>query len=384
MVSASYPPQRGTRRYADAMHPQDDPVRAQGAAATTDLVVVGGGVAGLSLTRAAARAGVGVTLLERESARGESTPHRASALPAALLNPWRGRKGAAHPDDRAGLATVRRWADELASEGLDPGARLSGLLRVPDQERQARAWRDRAEAERDASLAWWPSADVPAPYHAPHGALWVADGGWLRPALWLDALGASARAHGATVRFGAEVAALERTGAGPWKARGPDGAELCAAAAVAVATGADALPAARVDGTAVAWPEWARTRGDVVTLAGGPAFPWPLAGGTYGVSDGDRAWIGGGHRPPDAGPTDEPERLRDAFAWAVPGLERAPVASVWSAVRAKRPDARPDVREMGPGLWTFGAFAGRGFLCAAHEAERWVATWRGRQSNADR
>jgi glycine/D-amino acid oxidase-like deaminating enzyme len=353
-----------------------------------DLVVVGGGVAGLSLARAAARAGLGVTVLEREAghgeaAHGETTSQRTSALPAALLNPWRGRKGAAHPDDRAGLATVRRWADELAAEGLEPGAALDGLLRIPDQERQARAWRERTEAEEDASLAWWPAAEVPEPYYAPHGALWVADGGWLRPARWLDALASSAQAHGAKLRFGAEVATIERSAARPWGLLDPVGTELCTAEAVAVAAGADALPAVRVDGAAVAWPEWTRTRGDVVTLAGGPAFPWPLAGGTYGASDGARAWIGGGHRPPNAPPLDEPERLRDAFAWAVPGLEHAPVASVWSAVRAKRPDARPDVREVTPGLSTFGAFAGRGFLCAAHEAERWVGRWTGGRSSAD-
>ena len=370
------------------MDPQDDPADAQARARPADLAVVGGGVAGLSLARAAARAGTAVTLLERLEAGGDPATGRASALPAALLNPWRGRKGAAHPDDRAGLATVRRWSGELVAEGLDPGATLSGLLRIPDQERQARTWRERAEAEedasRDASLAWWPPAEVPAPYHAPYGALWVADGGWLRPALWLDALEASARTLGTNVRFGAEVATLERTREGPWRVRNPDGVELCAAETVAVAAGAHTLPAARVDGAAVAWPDWIRTRGDVVILEGGPAFPWPLAGGTYGVSDGAHAWIGGGHRPPDAPPIDEPERLRDAFAWAVPGLERASVASTWSAVRAKRPDARPDVREVAPGLWTFGAFAGRGFLCAAHEAERWVRTWRGDRPPAGR
>jgi len=325
------------------MHPQDAPAGAQVRARPADLAIVGGGVAGLSLARAAARAGRAVTLLERTEGGGDPATGRASALPAALLNPWRGRKGAAHPDDREGLATVRRWADELAAEGLDPGATLSGLLRVPDQDRQARAWRERAEAEEDASLAWWPPAEIPAPYHAPHGALWVADGGWLRPALWLEALEASARAQGTNVRFGAEVATLERTGAGPWRVRGPDGAELCAAATVAVAAGADALPAARVDGTAVPWPDWTRTRGDVVTLAGGPAFPWPLAGGTYGVSDGAHAWIGGGHRPPDAPPIDEPERLRDAFAWAVPSAcaTRSPGrCRVWSARRSCRSGRR--------------------------------------------
>jgi glycine/D-amino acid oxidase-like deaminating enzyme len=98
--------------------------------------VVGGGVAGLSLARAAAVAEASVVAFERaiDGAGG------ASALPAALLNPWRGRKGDAHPDDLAGLAAVRRWAAELAEEGHDPGAHATGLLRIPGSARQARGW----------------------------------------------------------------------------------------------------------------------------------------------------------------------------------------------------------------------------------------------------
>jgi glycine/D-amino acid oxidase-like deaminating enzyme len=338
-----------------------------------DLAIVGGGVAGLSLARAAARAGVSVVLLERSPAGGEGgwpAPDGASALPAALLNPWRGRKGDAHPDDRAGLTTVERWAAELAAEGLAPGAVRGGLLRIPDAERQARAWRERAE--REPSLTWWPASEVPAPYRAPHGALRVAGGGWLRPCRWLAALAASARAHGATLRRGAAVHRLERAADGPWRLRDAAGAELATATTVAVATGAHAAPSATVDGTAVAWPDWRRTRGEVVTVRGGPAFALPVAGGTYGASDGDVAWIGGGHRPPEDLAGADPEHLRDAFAWAVPGVAGARIASVWSALRAKRRDARPEVAEVAPRLWTFGAFSGRGFLCAAHEAERFV------------
>jgi glycine/D-amino acid oxidase-like deaminating enzyme len=358
-------------------------VPAGGARAAVDLAIVGGGVAGLSLARAAARAGASVVLLERSPAgdgAGWPVPDGASALPAALLNPWRGRKGDAHPDDVAGLAAVGRWAEELAAEGLEPGAVRGGLLRIPDAERQARAWRERAE--RESSLTWWPASEVPAPYHAPHGALRIGNGGWLRPADWLAALAASARTRGATLLRETAVQRLDRTVDGPWRLRDAAGAELVAATIVAVATGAHAAPSATVGGAAVAWPDWRRTRGEVVTVRGGPAFPWPVAGGTYGASAGDVAWIGGGHRPPDDVAGGDPERLRDAFAWAVPGLEGARIASVWSAVRAKRRDARPEVREVAPRLWTFGAFSGRGFLCAASEAERFVRRVRGADPDA--
>ena len=146
-----------------------------------DVAIVGGGVVGLSLARALARAGAGVTLFERGQPTGDAAPwpsDGASALPIALVNPWRGRKGAAHPDDRAGLDATWRWADELRAEGFDPGAERRGVLRVPTSERQARAWRERADAE--PSLTWLDAGTVPDAVHAPFGALRVEDGGAIR------------------------------------------------------------------------------------------------------------------------------------------------------------------------------------------------------------
>lgn len=327
-------------------------------------------MAGLSLTRAAAVAGASVLALERAA----DGPGGASALPAALLNPWRGRKGDAHPDDLDGLEAVRRWAAELAAEGREPGAHLAGLLRIPGSARQARGWRERAAVE--PSLDWLEPERVLAPYHAPFGALRVRDGGWLEPGRWLAALTSSARALGAEVRAGVPVARLSGGAGAAWRLGGDDGAPLATAATVVVAVGADAPPVATFDGTELAWPAWTRTRGEVVTLQGGPAFELPVAGGVYGASLGDRAWVGGGHRAADEDDPAAPGNLREAFAWSLPGLASARMAGVWSGVRAKRGDARPVVEELAPGLWTFGAFAGRGFLCAASEAERWIARWR--------
>lgn len=335
-------------------------------------------MAGLSLARAAARAGASVRVFERAAVGAGG----ASALPAALLNPWRGRKGDAHPDDLTGLATVRRWAAELIAEGREPAVHLAGLLRIPGSARQARGWRQRAATE--PSLAWLEPTRVPPPYHAPFGALRVRDGGWLEPDRWLAALTGSARALGAEVRTGVAVSRLSGRAAAAWRLAGVDGAPLATASTVVVAVGADAAPAATFDGRELPWPTWIRTRGEVITLEGGPAFELPVAGGVYGASLGDRAWVGGGHRPPHEDDPDAPANLREAFAWSLPGLASARIAGAWSGVRAKRGDARPSIDERAPGLWTFGAFAGRGFLCATSEAERWTARWREDGSGASR
>jgi len=343
-----------------------------------DVAVVGGGVAGLSLTRALARASADVVLVERTAL---GSPRRgASSLPLALLNPWRGRKGAAHPDDLRGLATAWRWSEALAAEGLEPGAHRSGLVRIATSARQARDWRERAAAE--PSLRWLDPGTLGEPYHAPFGALRVVDGGRIDAPRWLASLTASARAHGATLLSGAEVRGLVQRPDGVWELQratgaGADGDVVARARFVASCVGADAAPdAVGQDGRRIAWPERIRTRGEVVTLSGGPALPWPVAGGVYGAADLGTAWVGGGHRPPDQDDPSAPEHLRAAFAWSAPAMAHADVTAVWSGVRAKLPDARPEVLRLAPGLWSFGAFAGRGFLCAADEAEAWASRWR--------
>ncbi len=382
-----------------------------------DVAVLGGGVAGLSLTRALARAGADVVLLERTALGSApfvgsapivgSPSGGASALPVALLNPWRGRKGAAHPGDLRGLATTWRWADELTAEGLDAGASRSGVVRIATSARQARDWSARAAPE--PSLRWHPPGALPEPYHAPFGALLVRDGGRIDAPRWLAALAASARSSGAELRSGVEVTDLAQRADDVWELRGPAGhdggdrannhasrdpaagdrtdsdrtdSDRTSAAAVARArlvvtcVGADALPSAAThDGHRIAWPEWRRTRGEVVTLAGGPSLPWPVAGGVYGAADDGTAWVGGGHRRSGQDDPSAPDRIRTAFAWFAPAMADADVTAVWSGVRAKRADARPDVQRVAPGLWTFGAFAGRGFLCAGDEADRWAALW---------
>ena len=338
-----------------------------------DVVVVGGGVVGLSLARALARGGAGVTLVERAPPSGTPAPWPsagASSLPIALVNPWRGRKGAAHPDDRAGLDATWRWAEELRAEGLDPGAERRGVLRVPTSERQARSWRERAD--REPSLTWLDPDALPDALHAPFGALRVEDGGAIRADAWRTALAASARAAGAHLRSGAMVTRLDRDGAA-WRVVTAQG-EAHATRTVVLALGADAPPEVHgADGAP--WPDWIRTRGEEVAVAAaGP--PLPVAGGIYAAADGARTWIGGGHRPADRDDPDAPRRLREAMAWSVPGLADAEVTAVWTGVRAKRADARPVIEAWREGVWIVGAFAGRGFLCAALEADRFAAAWR--------
>lgn len=323
-------------------------------------LVVGGGVMGAALGRALARAGLPVVLL---SAGGIGAAG-ASSVPAALLNPFRGRSGRANPDDLAGLAVTWRWAAELRAEGRDPGAERSGVLRLADGASQARAF------ARVPGLRRLEPAQVPAPYRGPHGGAWSAEGGSLVPGLWLAALVGSAVAAGARVETGVQVTALERLARGGWRATASDGRSW-SAGRVLLATGAEPWPEAWV-GAVGACPPFVRHAGDVVTTTL-PAPRVPLAGSLYVAAcngpAGRLAAVGGHHRAPGPPEPDVLDRLSRGLAWALPSLTEAAATAAWWGVRAHADGNRPHVGEIAPGVWWCGALAGRGFLVAAALAE---------------
>lgn len=325
------------------------------AARPLDVVVVGGGVAGLSLLWALARRGARVALCER----GRVGAQGASSVPAALLNPHRGRSGRASAEDLAGLAAFWGQIEGLERLGLEPGARRGGVLRVAGTARQARAWR------RLEGVRWLEPGAVPAPFRAPHGGFVVAAGGWVAPARLLAALASAARGAGAELREGCGARGIERRGEGWLVAteRGP-----LAAARVALCVGADRPPAGP------AAPALERVAGEVVALDAAPlgpgGLPLALAGSVYAAEVGGRVHVGGNHRPPERPDPAAPRRLQASAARAVPALAAAAPLGVWRGVRARRPGNEPLVTELEPGLWWLGALAGRGFLRAALEAER--------------
>ena len=329
-----------------------------------DVAIVGGGVMGASLARALARAGHAVTWWAPE-------PAGASAVPVALLNPYRGRSGRAHPDDLAALRVTWGWAEALRAAGFAPGAHRSGVLRLADGERQARAFGEVPGLRRLAADA------LPAPFRSVHGGAWVAEGGWIDPHAWRSALARDAAAHGA-VQAPRHVAAIERVRAarahaGCWRLIDDDGAGSLHDL-VLIATGAAAWP-----------PGWARALGEPPAFArlAGDVFPTrlpapatPLAGASYvgPVSDdrGDAvAAVGGHHRPPGPAPEDAARRLVGNLRWAWPELEETHLRTeaAWWGVRAHGEGNRPQLREVAPGAWWVGALAGRGFVVAAAVAE---------------
>lgn len=325
---------------------------------TRHVAIVGAGIAGTSLAYAL-REEAEVTLFDA-SGVGRSG---ASSLPAALLNPNRGRTARAHPDDLAGLAAFWRRDDALRAAGHDTGAVRSGVLRIASSERQAADWRDAAAA--GGSLRRLSAAELPPAYHAPHGALLVSQGGWVRPNALLAALAAAARGAGVRIREHAPVRRVTPADGG-FVLDTPTGP--CTASHVVFCTGAEPLPPELDPGV-----ELQRVEGDVVELRTPLSLALPVAGAVYGAAAGGSAWVGGNHREPGRPDPAAPEALRRSFSWFVPDLRDAPIASVWTGTRVKRRGNRPLVTEIAERVWVFGALAGRGFLCGAAEAERLAA-----------
>ena len=356
-------------------HPAATPSAGQDESAIGDahVLVVGGGVAGATLTYELARRGIDVLLVEQ----GRVAAQGASSLPAALLNPHRGRTARASATDLAGIAAFWQLAEKLEADGLASGARRSGVLRVPTSVRQARDW------QRLPGPVWLEPQDVPSSYEAPHGAMLIPDGGWVEPAALLASLTASAIRHGARVAEGTRVLSLRCDDRGAEvtvstdadKARGTasgtEGGTASAAAPVAAPRAVRAghvvlcVGAGAVGGVRV--PHLEHAAGAAIVLDLGASPPYPLAGSVNAAFVDGRAVVNGGHVLTGA---TEPEGLRTALARFVPQAQHARVLSTWTGVRVRRTSGVPVARRLHAHLTLFGAMAGRGFLTAAWYARR--------------
>lgn len=311
------------------------------------LLIIGGGIAGLSLAYALSRYPLGVTLIEA----GRIGEQGASSVPLALLNPYRGRSGRARPEDIAGLKAMWQLVAELQAHGLDPGVYASGVLRVADSAKQAKQW------QRLAGVRWLEPPEVPGVYHAPYGAMLIAEGGYLRPPLLLAALRQACVQRGVRVLERCRATALSVP-----RVITTQGDMI--ADAVIICSGAEGT--LRVAGL----PVLEQVAGDVIELASDTRLPYPFAGALYGAQLEERVAIGGNHRTQSEAHDAAHVRLQRAAAWFVPKLHQAAVMARWHGVRLKQANNRPLACELTPGLWYFGALAGRGFLCAYDEAQR--------------
>lgn len=328
-----------------------------------DVLIVGGGVAGVSLLHALSSAGVDCLLIDAHGVGASG----ASSLPAALLNPHRGRTGRASVLDREGLGAVRRLVREVEADGYDSGARFEGVVRVASSARQAAMWSELAGPRRLTAV------DVPPHVNAPFGGMLIEEGGWLEPGRFLAALSGAALDRGARVIEHTTVRAVHSgrtrgtmnavTDAGTVSVREvvlAPGAYDAAAMRLPFLEHAPGLAASfDLSGTDLHRPPDGGARHSGMLL--------PLAGSVGIAFVGTEAVVSGSAHHGDER---DVERLRTSAAWFVPALRSAPLTAVWRGVRARRPSGVPVTRRLRSGVTLFGGFGGRGFLCAPLLARR--------------
>ncbi len=311
----------------------------------------------------------------------------ASHAAAGLVNPFMGRK--AHPAWRASdaLDALGAMLDDAGARGL---WRQDGLLRPAGNEKQARAFRQR-QAEHPNRLDWLApeaSGERFPDVLAPHGALWVREGGHIDIPAMIDAV------LGAAVRAGAEVRRqrLMAWGAGSVQT---DGGEI-RAAHLLLCTGAATAPLAPglpLHGV----------KGQTVRLRTPQAHGLPaVSGGTYVVPIAPREVLVGAtfeHTWSVPGPTPEATALLvERASGVIPALARAEVVEARAGVRltvpaSTRPGRLPVLGPLAPEAesssiplhpssriplspWVFAGLGAKGLLTApllARHLPAWLA-----------
>jgi glycine/D-amino acid oxidase-like deaminating enzyme len=351
-------------------------VRATLRLAAMDVVVVGGGIIGLSVAHALAERGAGrVAVLERGACGQGSTSRATGGIRCQFGTEVNVRLSL------RSLEAFRRWADRF---GGDAGYRPVGYAFLAATAAQLDALRAAAALQRrlGARVEVWRPADLRR--HLPGlaldgivGGTFGPDDGLGDPGTAVNSLLAACRRRGVDVREGTAVEAIAVTagrvvGVSAGTGRLP-------ADVVVVAAGAWSAPVARLAG--VELPIVPRHR-QAYRAGSAPGIrrPSPLTvdmgTGVYFHTDGDGLVFGGGDRDSPPGfdervwPEDAPRTI-ELLTRRLPQLRDAPLTGCWAGLREMTPD---DVGVLGPlegvgGLFVAAGFSGHGFMHAPAAGE---------------
>ncbi|WP_418286613.1 NAD(P)/FAD-dependent oxidoreductase [Halorubrum sp. DTA46] len=353
-----------------------------------DVIVVGGGIVGLSAAHAAAERGADVTLLEKGSLGGGSTARAAGGIRSQFST---------RVNVELSLASKVVWDDFADTFGVDIGLRKNGYLLLARTEATADRFRESVRVQRNcgAETEYLTPAEAadrcpgidPDPFVA---ATYNADDGVADPNLAVQGYAAAARDLGVDLRTGVAVTDVHREGdrvvgveartdAGAERRETEAGTERHEADAVVNAAGAWAPRVGALAG--VDLPIVPRRRQIAVVE---PSSPIPesspltidLDTGSYFRPERDEIALVGGHFA-EGRDTEEPADP-DAFDegmdidWAAAAVERAAdyaayfgpdtrIRRGWAGLYAVTPDHHPIIETSRPGLVTAAGFSGHGF-----------------------
>lgn len=222
----------------------------------TDVLVVGGGIAGCATAYYLAKAGAGVLVVESADLNTQASGCNAGSLHAQIphepfvLN-GEGWARTFAPSLRLMLESIRMWGGLEEELGAPLDAAVTGGLLVADTEAQMRDVERKAAVERefglDVRVLGRDELRAFAPYVSERmiGGAFCPTEGKANPLLATPAFARAARARGASFLTGCELLGLERDGsgflartsAGPVRARRVVDAAGARAAAVAAMLG---------------------------------------------------------------------------------------------------------------------------------------------------
>lgn len=326
------------------------------------IAVVGGGIAGIACVHALMRRGAATMLVDSGDARTTG----ASAVPAAVLNPFRGKRAVPSAADLAGLDRFLSLVNEI-----DSGTRVwhpVGILRIADHAERAARW------QTLSGVRWLRSeelADVARiELDAPHGGFYFERGGYVHTAALRGALLEAACQGGAHTALHTHVDRIDAdqdgvsltTSAGVMRV---SQVIACTGASVVPWTGAEDLR--RVDGELL---EWDRTE---LNAPQSPSTSEPvIISRCLLIRSPQRVWVGGIHVGTRGTGPDDSAQLRSAAGALWPLLAVAPIARSFRATRAASSTNVPRVRRLNSRVWAVEALAGRGYLRAFDLAEEVV------------
>lgn len=325
---------------------------------TVDVVVVGAGIAGLSAALAASVAGARTLALDAETSIGYGATGRNAGILSAGVNMGLADLAPDSADREMWPATTRELL-ALVAEASQPGsllsASLTGALSLAETAAAARRLAREARARQALGLRaerWTPAQAAKRTggrldTQRVVEALWLPDEGRIQPLTLLAHMAARARAAGATLAGGAQVAGWEtRRGASSasqtthWRVRLTNGREMTARGVI-VATGPVVTPTARIYALAYA-----------LDLPDDFPLFWDAAPYTYcdyRPGDGRIVTSGGRYGRPGASTHEAVyyQRLASGVRRWLPELAQATPSHAWAVDLDVAADLAPRVRDLG-------------------------------------
>jgi len=307
---------------------------------SSDVIIIGAGIVGVSAARALARAGRKVLVLDRGEPCGE-----ASRAAAGMLAPQIEAHGGG-PLLGLGIAGRDRFAPlaaELAAAGHDIGLWAGGIVHIAFDDARAEELRARVAAQERLGLhaEWLGETELrhrhPAINPAARGALLAPRDGCVNPVALGAALLADARAHGVTFAQGEACEVTMAHG----RVTGVRG-EIDVARAAAVVVAAGAWSSALVGMPRGAPVEPVRGQMAAVPWREPPAVLFGDEG--YLVARAGEAWIGSTMEKAgfvNETTTEGLAQIRRGAARLVPSLTDVPFTRTWSGLRPMSADGLP-------------------------------------------